>query len=47
VQSTIRFTLNDLPEEPYHQEMWVKKGDAVWGYIFSRSQGRQAGPELH
>jgi type I restriction enzyme, R subunit len=38
VQSTIRFTLNELPEEPYPEEMWNKKVDAVWAYIFSRHQ---------
>jgi type I restriction enzyme, R subunit len=36
VQSTIRFTLNELPEEPYPEPMWETKVDAVWAYIFSR-----------
>lgn len=40
VQTTIRFTLNELPEEPYPQEMWNKKVDAVWLFVFSRSQQR-------
>jgi type I restriction enzyme R subunit len=31
VPSTIRFTLNELPDEPYPQEIWDKKVDAVWG----------------
>jgi type I restriction enzyme R subunit len=35
VQSTIRFTLNELPEEPYPQTLWETKVDAVWAYIFS------------
>jgi hypothetical protein len=43
VQSTIRFTLNELPEEPYPEAMWETKVDAVWAYIFSRSQQAQAG----
>lgn len=29
VQSTIRFTLNELPEEPYPEQVWNKKVDAV------------------
>jgi type I restriction enzyme, R subunit len=30
VQSTIRFTLNELPEEPYPEPLWNEKVDAVW-----------------
>ena len=41
VQSTIRFTLNELPEEPYPGPMWETKVDVVWAYIFSRSQVAQ------
>jgi Helicase associated domain/Type I restriction enzyme HindI endonuclease subunit-like, C-terminal len=44
VQSTIRFTLNELPEEPYPEAIWENKVDAVWAYIFSRSQ--QADSEM-
>jgi type I restriction enzyme R subunit len=40
VESTIRFTLNDLPEEPYPEPLWNEKVDAVWAFIFAR---RQAG----
>ena len=47
VQSTIRFTLNELPEEPYPEAMWKTKVDAVWAYIFSRAQQRRTGAELH
>jgi type I restriction enzyme R subunit len=36
VQSTIRFTLNELPEEPYPEPLWNEKVDAVWAFIFSR-----------
>ncbi len=36
VQSTIRFTLNELPEEPYPEPLWNEKVDAVWGFIFAR-----------
>jgi type I restriction enzyme, R subunit len=47
VQSTIRFALNELPEEPYPESLWDKKVDAVWAYVFSRPQQRQAGAALH
>jgi type I restriction enzyme, R subunit len=47
VQSTIRFALNELPEEPYPEAMWQTKVDAVWAYIFSRAQQRRSGAELH
>jgi len=46
VQSTIRFTLNELPEEPYPESLWDKKVDAVWAYIFSRTQQKHVGAEL-
>jgi len=36
VQSTIRFTLNDLPEEPFPESIWSEKVNAVWAFIFSR-----------
>ena len=39
VQSTIRFTLNELPEEPYPQPLWSEKVDAVWAFIFTRRFG--------
>lgn len=38
VQSTIRFTLNDLPEDPYSEEIWEGKVDAVWQFVFTRYQ---------
>jgi type I restriction enzyme R subunit len=41
VQSTIRFTLNELPEEPYPEPLWDTKVDAVWAYIFSRNEQAQ------
>lgn len=47
VQSTIRFTLNDLPEEPYPESMWGQKVDAVWNFIFARRTGHpQSAAEL-
>jgi type I restriction enzyme R subunit len=36
VQSTIRFSLNNLPEEPYPEAIWNEKVDAVWAFIFSK-----------
>jgi type I restriction enzyme, R subunit len=47
VQSAIRFTLNELPEEPYPEQMWETKVDAVWAYIFSRGQDTQTSSPLH
>lgn len=38
VQSTIRFTLNDLPEDPYSEDIWEGKVDAVWQLVFTRYQ---------
>ena len=38
VQSTIRFTLNELPEDPYPEPIWNEKVDAVWSFIFARQQ---------
>jgi type I restriction enzyme R subunit len=46
VQSTIRFTLNELPEQPYPQALWETKVDAVWAYIFSRRQQVQGSEGL-
>jgi type I restriction enzyme, R subunit len=47
VKFTIRQTLNELPEEPYPQELYDTKVDAVWAYIFSRSHQAQASAALH
>jgi type I restriction enzyme R subunit len=38
VQSTIRFTLNELPAEPFPELLWNEKVDAVWAFIFARQQ---------
>jgi type I restriction enzyme R subunit len=46
VQSTIRFTLNELPQEPYPEGLWDRKVDAVWAYIFSRDQQARAGAQI-
>ncbi len=42
VQSTIRFTLNELPEEPYPEPVWNEKVDAVWAFIFARQSAAAA-----
>ena len=42
VQSTIRFTLNELPEEPYPEPVWNEKVDAIWSFIFARQQAAAA-----
>jgi len=47
VQSTIRFTLNELPEAPYPEKVWDKKVEAVWAYVFSRGQQNQPRSDLH
>ncbi len=44
VQSTIRFTLNELPEEPYPEPVWNEKVDAVWAFIFARRQQQPIRP---
>jgi type I restriction enzyme R subunit len=43
VQSTIRFALDQLPQEPYPETVWNEKVDAVWAFIFARRQGRASG----
>lgn len=40
VQSTIRFTLNELPQEPYPEPIWSKKVEAVWAFILDRRQSQ-------
>ena len=39
VESTIRFTLDQLPQEPYPEAVWNEKVDVVWAFIFARRQG--------
>ena len=43
VQKTIRFTLNELPEEPYPEPLWNEKVDAVWAFIFARRSAVASG----
>lgn len=47
VQSTIRFTLNELPEEPYPEKIWDTKVEAVWAYVFSRNQQNEPRSNVH
>lgn len=46
VQTTIRFTLNELPEEPYPEPVWNEKVDAVWAFIFARRDQVQTGRRM-
>ena len=43
VQTTIRFTLDQLPQEPYPEAVWNEKVDVVWAFIFARRQGQARG----
>jgi len=47
VQSTIRFTLNELPEEPYPEKVWDTKVEAVWAYVFSRNPTNEPRSNVH
>jgi type I restriction enzyme R subunit len=38
VHSTIRFALDQLPQEPYPESVWNEKVDRVWAFIFVRRQ---------
>ncbi len=43
VHSEIRFTLNELPEDPYPQNLWDEKVEAVWQFIFQQGSPGAAG----
>jgi type I restriction enzyme R subunit len=34
VHSEIRFKLNELPEDPYPQDLWENKVEAIWQFVF-------------
>jgi type I restriction enzyme R subunit len=34
VHSEIRFKLNELPEDPYPQELWDEKVETVWQFVY-------------
>lgn len=34
VRATIRFELNRLPDQPYPEQLWNQKVDAVWQHVF-------------
>jgi len=42
VHTTIRFTLNDLPEEPYPEPLWNEKVEAVWAFVIDRYGAAQS-----
>jgi type I restriction enzyme R subunit len=43
VLSAIRFTLNELPEEPYPEAMWNEKVDSVWQFVLHHMPNPPAG----
>jgi type I restriction enzyme R subunit len=48
VLSAIRVELNELPEEPYPEDLWHQKVDATWQFVTSHYSGAEpaSGP-LH
>jgi type I restriction enzyme R subunit len=42
VHSAIRFQLNELPEQPYPQELWDVKVEITWQFVFSHYPGPEA-----
>lgn len=34
VHSQIRFTLNELPQDPYPEDIWNEKVEAVWQFVY-------------
>lgn len=48
VHSEIRFKLNDLPEDPYPQNLWDEKVEAVWQFVYGHGTATAAsGAALH
>ncbi|MEY8689647.1 MAG: type I restriction endonuclease subunit R [Leptothrix sp. (in: b-proteobacteria)] len=48
VLSEIRVKLNELPEEPYPQDVWQQKVDAVWQFVYTHGKGQPgAGAAFH
>jgi type I restriction enzyme R subunit len=41
VQSEIRVVLNELPEEPYPQDVWNGKVEAVWQFVYGHNTARR------
>jgi type I restriction enzyme, R subunit len=46
VRSTIRVELNELPEDPYPEELWNQKVEATWQFVFSHYPGTDGGSVL-
>ena len=42
VLSEIRVTLNELPEDPYPEDLWKEKVDAVWQFVYSSGRSQPA-----
>jgi type I restriction enzyme, R subunit len=48
VHSEIRFKLDELPQEPYPEDVWTPKIEAVWQYVFQHLHGPEgSGLGLH
>lgn len=47
VQSDIRFKLNELPQDPYPEDVWNSKVDAVWQFVFHQYRGSDAAASAH
>ncbi len=48
VHSQIRFTLNELPEAPYPEEVWDSKVEVVWQFLYHQAEAaQQEGPRPH
>jgi type I restriction enzyme R subunit len=43
VLSEIRFKLDELPADPYPEEVWNGKVDAVWQFVYHHMRGQQVG----
>ena len=42
----IRVKLNELPEDPYPEELWKEKFEAVWQFVYHH-MGASAAGDLH
>lgn len=48
VQAQIKVKLNELPEEPYSQDLWEEKVEAVWQFIYHHNAAASgAGATAH
>ena len=48
VQAQIKVQLNELPEDPYPQDLWEEKVEAVWQFIYHHNAAASgAGATAH